>query len=316
MRLLVNAYKGVFITVCLLGLRLLVLLTSVLSISFLLFAALPSDPVRSTLGMNASEDAVRAIEEELGYNRNILDRYFWHMRKAIFCDFGQSLQTRRPVILELLPATACTLKYVTFALTLSVVSSIFLVSIAYFSPPVVTVAIFAAVSTLTSMPSLVVAMVVGIVAIGFGLFRFALGIEWESFIAASISLSIYPICSLSEIGITEIRRAEQLSYVMTSRAFGMTKLSILRFYLFRTVLVTWLGHLSNLAASLFVGSSVIEVAFSLPGLGQVLVSSIAASDFPMLQGILVVVVMLFFGLNTLFDVVLLSRLAGGKGLLS
>lgn len=277
------------------------LLTAVLSIAFVIFSMLPTDPVRSALGINASEEAVQALRKELGYDQPRSAQYLHYLIRAARFDFGRSLSTGRPITTHLVPAMTETLSYVASALCLSALGSFILITLAHFGGRPIRLMIIWSVRLFTSIPSIVISIVMGVMVVVSSMLRFLPSIEWESFFTAVIALSVYPLCSLTEIGNTEACRTERLSYVLAARAFGLSKIAVYTSYVLRSILVAWLGHLSNLVASLVVGSAVIETVFSLPGLGQLLVRAISVSDYPMLQGIIVVLVVLFIIVNALFD---------------
>ena len=284
------------------------LVVAILTIAFVLFSALPSDPARSVLGVNASEDAVRALRRELGYDRPVVERYLNYLSAAIRLEFGRSLMTRMSVTAEVERALAETLRYVVAALAFSVVSSVLLITGAFCGGPRAQATLVNAARTFTSVPSLILCVALGSLAVASNAFRFLSNIDWENFLTAVVALSVYPICSLTEVGITESIRAERLSYVLAARSFGLARTSIFTAYIARIALVSWLGTLSNVIANLVVGSSIVEIVFSLPGLGQLLVRSVTTNDYPMLQGIVVATTLLFLFTNLLLDRFLLRWL--------
>lgn len=271
------------------------------ALTFLLFALLPSDPIRLALGVNASEEAVARLRHELGYDRPLplrLGTYLWGLARL---DFGRSLVTRRPVAGEVLEAYTTTLQYVGVALGLSIVVSVALLGIAHVGGPRVRSPLLLLARAVISLPSLVVAIGVGLALLA------AIGpaslvrADTRNLLMAGLALAVYPSLSLAEILILEREMALRLPHVRAARSFGFSKRRVFWSYMLRTVALPWLGHLSNVAASLVAGSIVVELVFSLSGLGRLVVQSVLRNDFPMMQAVVIVGVLTFLGLNALAD---------------
>ena len=263
------------------------LLLIVSTIVFVVFSALPSDPIRSIVGINASEEAVAALRHELGYDRPLPARYLDFVVSLFRWDFGQSLVTRRPVGPEFGRAYLLTLGYVGAALGLGVALSLGLLVLGALGPRVLQQGILRVSISLTSLPSLVVATSVGVIIVRSGLLGgHGLAHGW-GFVLATVSLAVYPTFSLAEIALRARQKAAFSQTAMAVRSLGYTELQVFRYCTLRLTLLPWIGHLSNIAASLVAGSVIIEAVFSLPGLGRLLVQAVLRGDLPMVQGIVV-----------------------------
>ncbi len=288
----------------LVGASLLILV--VLTIVFVAFNALGSDPVRNALGVNASESAVASLRHELGYDRPVLDRYLRFIVDAVRLDFGRSIHSRQPVRPMLLDALYLTLRNGLTALGVSVVVSLGLTALAFSTGPKVERAIVVACRVLTSVPSIVVAVVIGtVIYVALGGFAGSSGLAIAGVVAA---IAVYPTCSLGEIGVVEVSRLRQATFVTAARAMGMSEPAILFRCIMPVILTSVMGHVSNIVASIAVVSAVFEVVFSLPGIGSLLARSITQNDLPIMQGVAVVIVILFLTIDAVFDRLLLPRL--------
>lgn len=287
--------------------RVLGLIMFVLTTVFLVFSVLPSDPIRNALGVNASEEAVASLRRELGYDRPLAERYARYVAGAVQLDFGRSVQTRQPVRPMVVEALAVTARNGALALGISAAVSLALTAITFLTNRRMERGVVLVCRVLTSVPSLIVAIVVGVVAYsllgGFaeGGVRATLGI-----IAA---IAVYPTCSLTEIGVSEAARVQQASFVAASRSFGMSEPSVFVRCILPVILTSWMGQVSNLAASMIVSATVFEVVFSLPGLGNLLARAVIQNDLPVMQGIAITIILTFLGVDACFDRVLLPRVA-------
>jgi len=281
----------------------LVVLTTV----FLVFSVLPSDPIRNALGVNASEVAIAALRTELGYDRPLPERYARFIASAVQLDFGRSVHTRQPVRPMVIEAMGITARNGAIALGASVLVSFSLTAVAFLTNRRVERGIVFLCRVLTSVPSLIVAIVVGMMAYSL-LGSFAEG-GARATLGIIAAIAVYPICSLAEIGVSEAARVRHAGFVAASRCFGMSESSIFVRCVLPVVLTSWMGQLSNLAASIIVSSTVFEVVFSLPGLGNLLARAVVKNDLPVMQGIAVAIVLIFLGVDAIFDRVLLPRVA-------
>lgn len=283
----------------------------VLSIVFAAFSALGSDPIRGALGVNASEEAVASLRQELGYDRPIGERYVRFLLDSVRLDFGRSIQTRQPVRPMLLEALYITLRNGVIALGVSVLVSIGLIAASFLAGQRTERAIVLACRAFTSVPSIVVAIASGTVIYtllgGFGTGSAA------SIAGIVAALAVYPACSLAEIGVTEASRLQRSTFVAAARSLGMSEPSILLRCVFPVILTGWSGQISNLVASIAVMAAVFEVVFSTPGVGSLLARSVMNNDLPVMKGVAVTVVLLFLVVDAVFDRLLLPRLGVHAG---
>jgi len=293
---------AIWASACVLGLILFVLTTV-----FLVFSVLPSDPIRNALGVNASEEAIASLRTELGYGRPLPERYVRFIASAVQLDFGRSVHTRQPVRPVVIEALGITARNGAIALGTSVLVSLSLTAVAFLTNRKVERGIVLLCRAFTSVPSLIVAIVVGMMAYSL-LGSFAEG-GARATLGIIAAIAVYPICSLAEIGVSEAARVRHAGFVAASRSFGMSEPSIFVRCVLPVVLTSWMGQVSNLAASIIVSSTIFEVVFSLPGLGNLLVRAVVQNDLPVMQGIAVVIVLTFLGIDAVFDRLLLPRVA-------
>jgi len=273
------------------------LVLAVLVIVFLIFSALPADPARLMLGPNATEQAVISLRQELGLDRPLATRFASYVADLARLELGTSFVTRRPVAPDVAVAAGATLTYVVWALLLALLYSLATSALAYFTGESVRRLVQAMNSVCTSIPSLIVALAVGLVILGFNVLAFIGSGYKRSVVLAASALAVYPACTLSQILIEECVSVREKQYVVAARSAGFSETRVYWTVVFRNALLPWLAQLSNVAASLVAGSVIIEVVFSLPGLGRLILQSVLRADFPMVQGVVLVTSISFLVLN-------------------
>jgi peptide/nickel transport system permease protein len=284
------------------ALRTIGLAAFVLITVFLLFTALPADPARSILGSNASDAAVQSFEREHGLDQPLSHQFVDYISGLIVLDFGTSFVTQRSVGPRVWRALIATLNYVGAALALSMFLSILLTTLASWQRHVRD-AIMNVTSAMTSLPALVYALGVGLLLLGTGVLNFIPSTNLQNLFSAAIALSIYPTCSLSQILIEKMEATRREGYVRTLKSIGRGRRYIHFRVVMRRALLPWVAQLSNVAAGLVAGSIVIELVFSLPGLGQLILQSVLQQDYPMVQAIVLISVLLFIVIDACSEVV-------------
>jgi len=269
------------------------LLVVVLATTFLVFSALPADPVRSALGANASAEAVARLRSELGLDRPLPERFIDYAKASVSFDFGRSYVTSRPVSFDLLPASLATASYVSLALIIAALVSAAMLAAVQFGRPGLSNITLAVVRLVTSLPSIVISLGIGMLCLGVAPTNGLLRSNGVNVALAASALAVYPTCSLIEILLTERLRIEQSTYFRAGIAFGLDRVQLFLRFVVREAFLPWLSQLSNVAASLVTGAVVVEVAFSLPGLGNLLARSVLRNDLPTMQAIVLVTVTTF-----------------------
>lgn len=272
----------------------------VMTIIFVVFAALPSDPIRNALGVNASEAAVEALRAELGYDDPLPVRYGRFMLDVVTLDFGRSLTTGEAVRPAVLRALGVTMIHGAAALTFSALLSLLITAVTFLLGRNAAVIATICCRVLTSMPAIVLAVAVGVILHAMlGDIRAASSFS----VPAVIAIAIYPTCSLSEIGIDIASRRRASIAVLAGRSNGFAGSHLLAWIVIPAIRTAWVGQLSNLAASIFVSSAVFEAVFSIHGVGGLLVRAITRNDLPIMQGVAAVVILAFVLVDACFETI-------------
>ena len=282
----------------------LITLIGVSVLIFLMLRVLPGDPARVLAGLNASEEQVAQLRERLGLDESLLAQYWQFITGVVQGDLGQSARTSRPVSSEIavrLPATLI------LAVVATVVGSIV----------GITAGVIAAVrrnSILDHTISSVAMMGVSMPVYWLGLLLillFAVTLGWLPAAGSGEPLSIVlpavTLAAFSTALISRMTRASMLEvmgqdYIRTAEAKGAPPKTVIIKHGLRNAFIPILTVISLQFGALLGGAVLTETVFGWPGIGRLLVDSIGARDFAVVQGIVLVYAAAFILLNVIVDV--------------
>ncbi len=276
----------------------------VLSISFLSFALIelaPGDPADIMLrasGVLPSPEAVEALRQDMGLDQPFLTRYFAWLGGILHGDFGTAYSTGRPVLQTLLPAMGRTVTLTAVAFGLTVLLSLplgLLCARRRDSWLDRLLRFFTYVCGAT--PNFV---------LGLGLlYGLAVKLKWLPAIGnGSARGYILPVTVLT-LGtaawmIRQVRTAaletRGAGYLTALRARGIRPARMER-YVLKSALLPIIASLGTCLGSMLAGAVVIENIFSLSGLGRLVLSAIQARDFPLLQGFILWIAVIYYLIN-------------------
>ncbi len=315
--------------------RLLLLVPILLGLSILLFfwiRALPGGPAESLLGDRATPEAVEEIERIYGLDRPIWEQYWKYLQNLLQGDLGTSITSRQPVTEEIgrrFPATielaiAAMIFAVAFGVPLgffaakrygsamdhgSLVASLIGISIPVFFLAILLKYVFAVqlgwLPTIGRQDVLINAdhptgfyVLDGIITLNFEA-------AWDAaahLILPAIALGSIPLAILARITRASVLDVQNEDYVRTARAKGVSASIVDRRHVFRNAMlpiVTIIGLQTGLLLS---GAILTETVFAIPGMGSWLAGAIEDRDYPVLQGGILFVALVFVIVNLLVDV--------------
>ncbi len=284
-------------------------LFGIVLVVFLVVRLIPGDPARMMLGVYASDERLAALRAELGLDQPLWMQFLQFLGNVMQGELGTSLVYRRPVIeviLERLPATVSLLGY---AVALSLLICVPLAMIAAIRQGRLPDQAIRAGSTLTlAMPSfwlglnllILLAVVFPIFPVsGYG--RTPTERLWYLFLPAlTITFSLAPI--LIRTLRASLIEAMVAPHVEFARTKGLPQGRLMRRHVLRNGLMATVTILGVNIGWLLGGSVVIENVFTIPGVGTLIISSVTARDYPMIQGIALVFGLLVICINLLTDI--------------
>ena len=294
--------------------RLLLSLPTLLLVAlavFFMIRLIPGDPAVVMLGEAADKVSVAALHKELGLDRPLPLQFLTWLGHALRGDLGQSISTGEPVSDLILQRFRLTAVVVLIAVALATLIAISAGMIAAWRRDTrIDVAVVGVSTLVLAIPSFWLALLLLLV--------FGLKLGWLPFVGyvpfsenagqAALFL-LLPIVTLTitESGVlTRMMRSSavevlRLEYVTHARAKGLSEATVLRRHVFPNAFAPTLTLVGLTLGHLLGGIAVIETVFTLPGLGRLMVDSILARDYPVVQGCLLFTALIYVLVNLTVD---------------
>ena len=284
-------------------------LLGVVLLVFFLFKYFGGDPAEILGGLNASAEQIDAIREQLGLNKPVWEQLWIFIQQIVTFDWGKSWATNESVAGLFSSRLPATLTVMLPILVLEVLLAIpFALAVASVRGSLTdrTVMIL---STVAVSISLLVYVIVGQYVFAFRLGWFPVQ-GWTDNVW--INLTTYaplPVMVAVAVAIAPYTRLYRTffldeighDYVRTARAKGMTESTILLKHVLRNAMIPILTNISVALPGVFVGSFLLEVFFSIPGLGREILLAVNRSDYPVIQAFAIYIAFLTMVVNLITD---------------
>ena len=276
----------------------------VYTLVFVVMQVLPGDPAKIRAGPGASAEAIENIRHQLGLDKPVPVQYLLYLQKAVRLDFGRSFRTNQPVIDELKG------RYVT-TLQLTVAATVIFLSLG------LPLGILAAVKRNSIWDGLAILVsLLGISMPGFWLgllfiWYFSVKLGWfPTFGFSSPRHVILPALTLASYGIAYTARYTRSSmleellqdYVITARAKGLRERVVLYRHALRNALIPVVTQAALGFGFMLGGAVVIEVVFTVNGVGRLIVDGILYRDYPVVQAGVLLLALNFVLVNLIADI--------------
>ena len=289
--------------------RLATVIPILIGISFLSFALIslsPSNPAEVALRVNEivpTEEAVRAMEEQLGTNKPYIERYVTWLTDSLQGDFGNSYVNNKPVATLIGQAIPNTIKLALVALLITIVFSV-LVGIlcavyeGSFGDKLARALVFVG----TAMPSFWVGLLlIWIFSVKLNLFPTS-GMERpSSIVLPAITLALSYISTYVRLIRNNMVQNKHENYVYYARIRGLKETTIIK-HIFKNSLQTSITALGMSIPKLIAGTVIVENIFAWPGVGRLCVTAIYNRDFPIIQAYILLMAVMFVVCNLLVDI--------------
>jgi ABC-type dipeptide/oligopeptide/nickel transport system permease component len=268
------------------------------------FIHLSGDPVMLMLPGDASDQEIEELREQLGFNDPLREQYWRFASNAIQGDLGNSLYFNAPVmkiVLERLPAS------------LELAIAAMFVALAVGIP----LGIISAVrhGTMLDMGSMLVAL------FGLSMPHFWLGIMLMLFFSVflgwlptsgrgtfahllmpALSLGLPLMAMFARLTRSVMLEVLNLDYIRTARAKGLKETIVISKHALKNALIPLVTVAGMQFSAILGGTVIIETVFAWPGLGRLVVQAIFRRDYPLVQGIVFVLALIFVGMNLIVDI--------------
>jgi peptide/nickel transport system permease protein len=281
-----------------------VTLLGVTIIAFALVQLLPGDPARTIAGLLASEEEVERIRTRMGLDEPVPVQYAQFVGRLATGDLGVSARTRRPVAQEIGVRLPKTIELAAVGTIIgSVLGIVGGVVAARFRNRFPDHAISMGSLVGISMPVYWLGLLLIMVfAVNLGWLPAAGAERRASIILPGFTIGLFTVALVARMTRASMLEVLEQDYVRTAVAKGVANRNVIYRHALRNAFIPVLTVIGIQFGSLLGGAVLTEFVFAWPGIGRLLVDSIFARDFPMVQGIIVVFALMFIVVNLIVDI--------------
>jgi len=276
----------------------------VLTISFLLMTVAPGDPVLAMVGDYYDEATLESLREELGLNESLPMQYVQFMGKIFSGDFGKSFMTDRSVMSDLLQKIPFTLQLAFSAMLLATIFGVLL-------------GIFSALKKGSIWDRLTI--IISLSGISAPVFWIALllilwvgvHLQWLPPTGyGGLSFLVLPAIALGTRSMAMLARTSRAfmldvlneDYMRTARAKGLSETKVIFKHGLRNALIPLITIVAMDFGSYLSGAVLTESIFGWPGVGRFALNAIMKRDFPVIQGTVLFMAVIFVFINIIVDI--------------
>ncbi len=270
---------------------------------------IPGDPVATLLGDLFTRETYQVVQSRLGLDKPLTTQYLTFMKNVASGNLGTSFRSDRPVAQIVAEQFPNTVQLAVAAMVLSAALGIPLGMLAavHRGRP----------ADYITMGAALLAVCVPSFVLGLGmLLLFSLKLGWFPTIGAGTgfadtvrsltlpasALGLRTAALLSRIARSSLLNVLNLDFIRTARAKGVPQRSVLYRHALRNSLLPVITILGLNLGQLLAGTAIVEIVFSRPGIGRLLVDAVLSRDFPQIQGTLLVFLVNVTIVNMLVDV--------------
>ncbi|APD08894.1 MULTISPECIES: nickel ABC transporter permease [Thermus] len=278
-------------------------LFGVVLLVFLMVRLAPGDPAVLLAGEFATPETLEAIRARYGLDKSLPEQFAIYLGALLQGDLGESARSRRPVLLELRTYFPNTVELASAAILVALLSGIPLGILAALRPG----------SGLDLFVMVLALLGVSMPVFWFGLLAiliFSVELGWfpvagkgtlAHLVLPAITLGVNATALLARMTRGTLLEVLSQDYIRTARAKGLAERVVIFKHALRNALIPVVTVAGLEFGSLLAGAVITETIFAWPGIGQLLVGSILARDYPVVQGAVLLVAVSFILVNLLVD---------------
>ena len=284
-------------------------LLGVILLIFFLFKLFGGDPVEIMAGMKASPERLASLRAQLGLDKSVTEQLWVFVQQVFTFNWGKSWTTNEAIADIFATRLPATLTIMIPILLLEVVLAIGAgLAVAYVRGSLTDRAIMI-ISTVALSISFLVYIIVGQYLFGFVLGWFPVQ-GWSDSVWTNLTtyapLPVLVAVTVAIAPYTRLYRSFFLDeighdYVRTARAKGMLERTILLKHVLRNAMIPIMTNISVALPGVFTGAFLLEVFFSIPGLGREILLAVNRSDYPVIQAFAIYIAFLTMVVNLITD---------------
>jgi peptide/nickel transport system permease protein len=279
---------------------------------FMLVHLTPGDPAAVILGQNATGEQIEALRERLGLNEPLLVQFFQWFGDALRLDFGDSLFLGMPVTEALQQRAQPTLLLTTYALFIEILIGVPAGVIAAMKRNSV---VDRGLMLMSISGAAIPTFFLGILLI----LIFAVRLDWvpsggytpitedpvehfKGMILPAFTLGFASAGLLARLVRSSMLDVLREDYVRTAMAKGLQYRQVVSRHALRNALIPAITVIGYSLGGLLGGAVVTETVFTIPGMGRLVVQSIARRDYPLIQGAIMIIAAIYVIVNLIVDI--------------
>lgn len=277
---------------------------------FIIFSVVPGSFAASLFsdGKTAADpELIARMNRELGLDKPVVERFLIYAGDLLRFDLGTSFRTRQPVVDMIGDRMGASLKLATAAMVFAILVGVPLGFLAALRPGSLldVTTMIGAVSGLSIPQFWLGLMLMYVFALQLNWlpsFGYGEG-SWRNLILPAATLGVTPLALLARTTRAGVLDVMSGDFIRTAHSKGMTEGQVVRWHVARNALVLIVTTVGLQFGSLIGQAVVIEKLFSWPGIGSLLVDSVAIRDIPVVQGVILVIVLWFLVINAAVDLI-------------
>lgn len=279
---------------------------------FLIIHITPGDPATVILGSEASPEQLEALRDSLGLNKPLYEQYLIWLTNVVQGDLGQSIYLKEPVTTVFFKYLGPTLSLSIFAQIIAIIIAIPLgVLSAVRRGTVVDQGVMSIALLGISVPSFLLGLLlILVVSVKFGWLPASGYQPLSAGLFTHLKYLILPALALGYMQsalITRMTRSSMIetlsqNYIKTARSKGLGRTIVIYKHALRNAFVTIIEVIGHSFITLIAGAVVVEFVFNIPGIGQLIVNSIDRRDFLVIQGVVLIIAVIYVFGNLIIDI--------------
>jgi len=273
-------------------------------IIFTMVRVIPGDPGYVMAGPHATKDQVEQIRAQLGLDKHPVTQYFIFIENLIKGDLGTSTRTGLPVTKEIMARFPNTLLLALASIMIATVFGVLTGIIAgvrqnsKFDYLSMLVALFG-----LSMPVFWLGLMLMLLfSIKLGLFPAVGADSFKHLVLPAITLGANSTAIIARMTRSSMLEVIRLDYIRTARAKGLSEKLVISRHALKNALIPVVTVIGLQTGILLGGAVLTEIVFAWPGIGRLLVEAILSRDYPVVQGVVLVVATMFIFVNLVVDI--------------
>lgn len=279
-------------------------LIGVIVLVFFMVRLTPGDPAVVLAGEHATAEQVEAMRAQYNLDKPLhiqLGLFFQDLARG---DLGRSTRSRAPVSVELMARLPNTIMLMVAAMIIATLVG----TITGVISAVKQYSIFDALAMLLALIGISVPvfwlglMMMIVFSVNLGWFPAAGSGTWAHLVLPSIALATVPTAIISRMTRSSVLEVLRQDYIRTARSKGLREQTVIISHALKNAIIPVITVVGLQAGTLMGGAVLTESVFNWPGLGRLMISSILARDYPVVQGAVLLMAVSFLLINLLVDI--------------